>query len=169
MALWHIAGGVALMLFGIRFLRKGLERVFGHALHAWIERMGTNRGRASLAGLAFGTVAPSSTAQTLLVMQLLNAGKLSPERMLGFLLGANVGITVTVQLIAFRFFDYNWLFLIAGVATYLWARSETGRGVGQAVLSLGLVFLAMQLIGDAARGLTASEDFNVVLGVLTTG
>lgn len=167
MALWHIAGGVALMLFGIRFLRKGLERVFGHALHAWIERMGTNRGRASLAGLAFGTVAPSSTAQTLLVMQLLNAGKLSPERMLGFLLGANVGITVTVQLIAFRFFDYNWLFLIAGVATYLWARSETGRGVGQAVLSLGLVFLAMQLIGDAARGLTASEDFNVVLGVLT--
>ena len=64
MALWQIAGGVALMLFAIRFLRKGLERVFGHALHAWIERMSANRWTAAIAGLAFGSVAPSSTART---------------------------------------------------------------------------------------------------------
>jgi len=168
MALWHIAGGVALMLFAIRFLRKGLERIFGHALHAWIERMGSNRWKASIAGLAFGSVAPSSTAQTLLVMQLLNAGKLPAERMLVFLLGANVGITVTVQLIAFRFFDYNALFLIAGVAAYLWARTETWRGVGQALLALGFVFLSMQLISDAARSLTGDPDFQVVMSVLAS-
>jgi phosphate:Na+ symporter len=163
MALWHIAGGVALMLFGIRFLRRGLERVFGHALHDWIERMCSNRWTAAVAGLGFGSVAPSSTAQTLLTMQLLNAGKLPAERMLVFLLGANVGITVTVQLIAFRFFEYNALFLIGGVGAYLWAKSENWRGAGQTALALGFIFLAMQLISDAAALLTANADFQTLM------
>lgn len=168
MALWHIAGGVALMLFGIRFLRRGLERVFGHALHAWIERMSSNRWTAAVAGLAFGSVAPSSTAQTLLTMQLLNAGKLPAERMLVFLLGANVGITVTVQLIAFRFFEYNALFLIAGVILYLWPRSETWRGAGQTLLALGFIFLAMQLISDAAGTLARNPEFETLMLVFSS-
>jgi phosphate:Na+ symporter len=168
MALWHIAGGVALMLFGIRFLRRGLERVFGHALHAWIERMSSNRGTAAIAGLAFGSVAPSSTAQTLLTMQLLNAGKLPAERMLVFLLGANVGITVTVQLIAFRFFEYNALLLISGVALYLWPKSESWRGAGQTLLALGFIFLAMQLISEAAGTLARNPDFETLMQLFST-
>jgi len=168
MTLWHIAGGVALMLFGIRFLRRGLERVFGHALHAWIERMSSNRWTAAIAGLAFGSVAPSSTAQTLLTMQLLNAGKLPAERMLVFLLGANVGITVTVQLIAFRFFEFNALFLICGVALYLWPKSETWRGAGQTLLALGFIFLAMQLISDAAGALARHPEFETLMQLFST-
>jgi phosphate:Na+ symporter len=167
MALLNIAGGVALMLFGIRFLRRGLERMLGHALHAWIERMGANRWTSALAGLVFGAVAPSSTAQTLLSMQLLNAGKLPAERILVFLLGANVGITVTVQLLALRFFDFYGVFLLIGVAGYLWARNETWRGAGQTVLSLGFVFLAMNLISGAARELTGNPDFQTIMGVLS--
>ena len=163
LALLNIAGGVALMLFAIRFLRKGLERMIGHALHGWIERMGANRWTAAVAGLAFGTVAPSSTAQTLLTMQLLNAGKLPAERMLVFLLGANVGITVTVQLLAFRFFDYNGLFLVAGVIGYLWAKSETGRGTGQVLLALGCIFLGMDIIGGSARVLAGNAEFETLM------
>jgi phosphate:Na+ symporter len=166
MALLNIAGGVALMLFGIRFLRKGLERMLGHALHAWIERMSSNRWTAAIAGLVFGSVAPSSTAQTLLTMQLLNAGKLPAERMLVFLLGANVGITVTVQLIAFRFFDIHALLLLVGVVLYLWSRSETTRGAGQTILSLGFIFLAMDLVSAAASQLTADPDFRTIMTVL---
>ncbi|MDP2138087.1 MAG: Na/Pi cotransporter family protein, partial [Candidatus Didemnitutus sp.] len=111
---------------------------------------------------------PSSTAQTLLTMQLLNAGKLPAERMLVFLLGANVGITVTVQLIAFRLFDYNAIFLLAGVAGYLWARSETVRGAGQTLLALGFIFLAMGLISSAARGLATNNDFHTLMVVFSS-
>lgn len=163
LALLNIAGGVALMLFAVRFLRKGFERMIGHMLHAWIERMAANRWTAAVAGLAFGTVAPSSTAQTLLTMQLLNAGKLPAERMLVFLLGANVGITVTVQLIAFRLFDYNAIFLVAGVAGYLWARTEMGRGLGQVLLALGSIFLGMNQVSDAARVLAGNPDFETLM------
>ncbi|HEX2852032.1 MAG TPA: Na/Pi cotransporter family protein [Opitutaceae bacterium] len=166
MVLLNIAGGVALILFGIRFLRKGLERLLGHGLHVWLERMAQRPARAAVAGFAFGSVAPSSTAQTLLTLQLLNAGKLSAESMLGFLLGANLGITVMVQLIAFRIYDYYALFLVAGLVSFQFMKSEMVRGIGQTVLGIGFIFLAMNLITDAAHGLTASSDFQVLLGVL---
>ncbi len=166
MVLLNIAGGVALILFGIRFLRKGLERLLGHGLYAWLERMAQQPAKAAVAGAAFGTIAPSSTAQTLLTLQLLNAGKLTAESTLGFLLGANVGITVTVQLIAFRFFDYYSVFLVGGLVCFQYFKSETVRGVGQTVLGLGFIFLAMSLTSDAARVLATDHDFQTILGVL---
>src|SRR5471030_3166739 len=151
MVLLNIAGSVALILFGIRFLRKGLERMLGHALHAWLERMARRPWTAAFAGFVFGIVAPSSTAQTLLALQLLNAGKLPAESMLGFLLGANVGITVTVQLIALRFFDYYSVLLVVGLIGFQAFKSETIRGAGQSLLGLGFIFLAMRVGSDAAR------------------
>jgi phosphate:Na+ symporter len=164
--LLNIAGGIALMLFAIRFLRKGLERTFGHRLHAWIEQMSQRTWTAAVAGLAFGAVAPSSTAQTLLTMQLLNSGKLPAERMLVFLLGANAGITVTVQLIAFRLFDYYPLLLLTGAAGYLGLRSETFRGLGQSLLALGFVFMGMLLISTTAARMMLDSDFQTIAGVL---
>jgi phosphate:Na+ symporter len=166
MVLLNIAGGVALILFGIRFLRKGLERLLGHGLHDWIERVAQKPWKAALAGFSFGTIAPSSTAQTLLTLQLLNAGKLSADSMLAFLLGANLGITVMVQLIAFRIFDYFTVFLVAGLILFQYFRSETIRGIGQSVLAMGFIFLAMGIISSAARDLTANPDFVTILGVL---
>ena len=114
MVFMDIAGAIALILFGIRFLRKGLDRFAGERLHRWIGTMQQDRARALLTGFVFGSVAPSSTAQTLFALQLLNAGRLAADRIIIFLLGANIGITITVQLISFRFFDYYSLFLILG-------------------------------------------------------
>lgn len=163
-----IAGGVALILFAVRFLRKGLERIFGHRLHAWIEGM-TQRSRtgSTTAGIAFGAAAPSSTAQTLLTLKLLDQGRLPPDRMLLFLLGANIGITITVQLLAFRLFDYYPLFLVVGVVGFLWCRAEVLRGIGQALLALGFVFLAVRIISTAAGQLTADPDLATVLALLS--
>jgi phosphate:Na+ symporter len=166
MAILNIASGVALILFGIRFLRKGLERLFGRAFYDWLERRAGKPWSAAIAGLLFGTVAPSSTAQTLIALQMMRAGKLSVDSVLGFLLGANLGITVTIQLIAFRIFAYYSVFIVAGLAGFLWSTREDVRGAGQTCLGLGFVFLAMDLTTQAARVLTANPDFMTVLGVL---
>lgn len=167
MTLLHIAGGVALILFGIRFLRKGLNRMMGHGLHVWLERMTRSPWKTLFAGIGFGTVAPSSTAQTLLTLQLLNAGKLSAERMLTFLLAAGVGITITVQLISFNVFEYYALFLIAGLIGFQLFKSETMRGIGQTLLALGFIFLAMQLISQAGQALTHNADFQEILRIVS--
>ncbi len=166
MALLNIAGGVALILFGIRFLRKGLERLFGQQLYEWIERTARRPWQAAAAGLGFGTVAPSSTAQTLVALQLLRAGRLSADSVLGFLLGANLGITFTVQLIALRIFDYYALFLVVGLVLFQGAKREGLRGAGQSLLGLGFIFLAMEVTSSAAARLAANPDFLTVLGVL---
>jgi len=166
MALLNIAGGVALILFGIRFLRKGLERLFGQQLYEWIERAARRPWQAAIAGLGFGTVAPSSTAQTLVALQLLRAGRLSPESVLGFLLGANLGITFTVQLIALRIFDYYAVFILIGFVCFQAFKRESIRGAGQALLGLGFIFLAMEITSNAALQLAANPDFATLLGVL---
>ncbi|HRJ73166.1 MAG TPA: Na/Pi symporter, partial [Terrimicrobiaceae bacterium] len=110
MVFYQIAGGIALTIFGIRFLRKGLDRLFGGRLVAWLARMTQQRWKAFSSGVVVGTLAPSSTALSLITLQMLNTGQLTAERMLAVLLGANVGITVTVQLLAFHIQDYAGLF-----------------------------------------------------------
>ncbi|HEY9249084.1 MAG TPA: Na/Pi symporter, partial [Rariglobus sp.] len=167
MVLIDIAGGVALILFGIRFLRKGLDRLAGERIHRWTATLQKRRGASLLAGLAFGTVAPSSTAQTLFTLQLLHAGRLAGDRLLLFLLGAGIGITATVQLISFHLFDYYAVLLVLGLIGFQYGRSETIRGAGQTLLGLGFVFLAMVLTGSAARMLTVDADFQTVMGVVS--
>ena len=166
MAILNIAGGVALILFGIRFLRKGFERLFGRRLYEWMERTVRQPWRAALAGAGFGTLAPSSTAQTMVALQLLRTGKLSSEAILAFLLGANLGITATVQLIAFRIFDYYAAFIVVGFVCFQWGRSDVVRGAGQTCLGLGFIFLAMDIMSDAAAVLVVNPDFVTILGVL---
>lgn len=152
----QIAGGIALIVFGIRFLRKGLDRLFGGRLVAWISRMTERRWKAFGAGIVVGTLAPSSTALSLITLQMMNTGKLTTQRMLAVLLGANVGMTVMVQLLAFHAQDLAALFIVLGVIGFQFLSREKFRGVGQCLLSLGFIFLAMQLIGNGAAALGAN-------------
>lgn len=161
----NIAGGIALILFGVRFLRKGLARIFGHALHAWLERMVKRRWTASLAGAMIGAIAPSSTAQTLIALQLLRSARVALTRILIFLLGANVGITIAVQLLALHWFDYYPLFLMAGFLAFQYGRIEWLRGTGQALFAIGLIYLAMNIMGHGARGLMEGPDLQALFQI----
>ena len=151
----EVAGGVALILFGIRFLRKGLDRLFGGRLVAWISRMTERRWKAFGAGIVVGALAPSSTALSLITLQMMRTGQLTTQRMLAVLLGANVGMTVMVQLLAFHAQDFAAFFIVLGVLGFQFLKREILRGVGQCLLSLGFIFLAMQLIGAGAAALGA--------------
>ncbi len=96
----------------------------------------------------------------------MRTGKLSTHSILAFLLGANLGITVTVQLIALRIFDYYSAFLVVGLVCFLGFKREVFRGAGQAVLGLGFVFLAMEITTRAATDIIKNPDFITLLGVL---
>jgi len=100
-----ILGGIGLILFGVRFLRKGLDRLFGGQLVGWITRVTDQPLKAFAVGAGIGTVAPSSTGAALMTVQMLNAGT-NTAALLAVLLGTNVGITMAVQLLAFRIQDY---------------------------------------------------------------
>lgn len=154
----QIAGGVALIIFGIRFLRKGLDRLFGGRLVTWLSRMTELRWKAFSSGIVIGTLVPSSTALSLITLQMLNTSRVTAAPMLAVLLGANVGITVTVQLLAFHVLDYAGLFILLGVIGFQFLNRERLRGVGQCLLSLGFIFVAMGLIGAGATAMSVNPE-----------
>jgi phosphate:Na+ symporter len=153
----EIAAGVGLILFGIRFLRKGLDRLFGGKLITWLSRLTSRPWKAFGAGIAAGAVSPSSTSISIMAVQLLSAGRLRAEGILAMLLGANVGMTILVQFMAMRIEDYAGLMIALGVAAFLYARREMLRGCGQCLLALGFIFLAIQMILNSEVGGQISE------------
>ena len=171
-----IAGGVALIIYGARVLQKGLDRVFGPRLSQWMQRMAHSRVRALASGLAVSLVAPSSTTISVLAVQAVQAGHLSARKMLAVMLGANIGMTIMVILIAFRLEAYAPVLLLAGVVIYNLGPSQAWRGVGQIALALGLIFLALGVIraagaefdpeGDFMRLLEIAQNYPVAMAVL---
>lgn len=166
MNLLSIFAGVSLVLLGVHFIQRGLRRAFGERLQAWVQGMCQRKWSAAVAGVVFGVAAPSSTAQTVLTLQMLRTGRVAGVGLLVFLLAANLGVTLKVQLIAFHLFTYYPLLLVLAIPIHLWSRSEEGKGVGQAILGLAFVFLAMEMIGGASRQMTAAGDLQTVMGVL---
>lgn len=166
MLLIKLCGGLALITFGVRFLRKGLDRLFGGQLIVWLSNAASNPTRAMVAGVVTGAVAPSSTGLSLLTAQILGDGKISTEKMLAILLGANIGMTLLANLAAFQIGDYAGLLLFFGVLGFQFLRREMARGIGQCLLALGFIFLAMNFLGEGARAFSNSRDVGEVFGIL---
>jgi phosphate:Na+ symporter len=145
-----IFGGVALLVFGVRYLRKGLDRLFGPRLGTWMQRLASTRPRSFLAGLGVSVLAPSSTTMSLLAVQTVRAGHLTPRQMLTIMLGANIGLTVMVVLIALGMQGFAPIIILLGVALYQFTKGNRTRGVGQVLLAIGFIFLAIGIMSDAA-------------------
>ena len=167
MILFNILAGVALVLLGTRYIQRGLQRAFGERLQGWIQRQCQHTWSAAGAGVVFGVAAPSSTAQTVLTLQLLKTGRVAGVGLLVFLLAANLGDTLKIQLIALHFFAYYPVLLVLAIPVHLWSKGEEGKGVGQAVLGLALVFMAMEMISGAAQQLTGQDDLLTIMSILT--
>jgi len=161
-----ILAGIGLILFGVRFLRKGLDRLFGGKLLLWLSLAVTSPWKAFIGGICAGVVAPSSTGLALLTAHMTSVAKLSTGLMLAVLLGANVGLTVAVQLVAFHLHDYAGLFVICGIVAFLFLKRELFRGIGQSILALGFVFLAIHLISKDASTFSDSADLREFLLLL---
>lgn len=153
-----IAGGVALILFGVRFLRKGLDRLFGPRLSHWMRRLADNRFKAFLSGLGISIVAPSSTTMSLLAVQTVQAGHMTARQMLAVMLGADIGMTITVALIALRIEQYAPILVLVGVVLFHFTKGSRSRGIGQVAVSMGFIFLGIDTIKRAAQGVHLNDD-----------
>ena len=168
LSLLTIAGGVALLLFGVRFLRKGLDRLFGNRLGGLMNRLAATPVAAFCSGLMTSVVAPSSTTISLLAVQTVQAGLMSARQMLVVMLGANIGLTVLVQLMALELDSFAPIVVLIGVILFQYTQQPRSRGIGQVVLSFGFVFLAMGMIRDAVvdSDFTSSQDFVQLMDIV---
>ncbi|MFO0859272.1 MAG: Na/Pi cotransporter family protein [Phycisphaerales bacterium] len=159
----HAAGGIALLLFAMRFLRKGLDRLVGERIDIWVGRVTGNAVRAALAGCAIGTVVPSSTSVSLLSITLVREGELPLTRALALTLGAFVGTTITVHLVAFDIFHQAPLLALLGVILFQGTSRDKLRAVGQIILSLAFLFMGVGIISDSTKALAAAKEIPMLL------
>src|SRR6266404_634670 len=146
------------MLFGIRSLRKGTDRVFGSRFRKLVHTATQGRVRAMLAGFVISILAPSSTAMALMSVEAVSAGYATLQQILALMLGANVGFTITVQLLAFKFYTCYAVFIAIGVPLYLFGKRQQVLGAGQALFGIGFLLLAIQVLSVAVAPIRNNAD-----------
>ncbi len=166
LVLFSILGGTALLLYGVRLVGEGLQRAAGTRLRHLLSTLTGNRFKALLVGAGVTAVLQSSSATTVMLVGFASAGLLSLRQTIGVILGADIGTTVTVQLLAFDLLALSPLVVFIG--WLLWAIGRnTARYVGQAILGFGFLFLGMKLVADGTAPLAQSALFADVLAALT--
>jgi len=158
LVLFALLGGTALLLYGVRLVGEGLQRAAGTRLRHVLSTLTGDRFRALLVGAGVTAVLQSSSATTVMLVGFASAGLLSLRQTIGVILGADIGTTVTVQLLAFNLLGFAPLVVFLGWLLYT-SFSGTIKYVGQAVLGFGFLFLGMKLIADGTVPLKGSALF----------
>ena len=155
----QFGGGLALFLFGMRLMTESLKTVAGTRMKNLLARLTANRFTAALAGTIITAVVQSSSVTTVLVVGFVSAGLLNLSQSIGVILGANVGTTITAQIIAFQVYKYGLVMIAIGFFVETLARREYLRQWGVALMGLGLIFFGMELMSIGTNSLRAWPPF----------
>jgi phosphate:Na+ symporter len=162
----QLLGGVFLLLYGIRLTGQGFELAFGARLSRLWSEPGDDRLRAFGAG-ALGTgLVQSSGAVVTLLISFTQVAPLPLAQSLAVVLGADLGSTLTVQILSFRIYHYAFLVIAAGAALFLWGRRGNVRATGQGVLGFGFMLLALRVLSGAAGEIGAIAGLRMVIAGL---
>ena len=151
-----LIGGLCLFLFGMNVMGDGLERRAGGGLKLLLGKLTNNRMKGFLTGLGVTAVIQSSSATTVMVVGFVNSGLMTLKQSIGVIMGANIGTTVTAQLLAFRVESWRYLLLFCGVLLCLACKGWRGRCVGEAVFGFGLLFEGVTVMRSAMEPLLQS-------------
>ncbi len=155
------------MLWGVRMVRTGVFRAFGPSLRAALAACTGNPVTAYGAGLGVTAVLQSSTATALIVSSFAGRGMITASAGLALMLGADLGSTLLAQVLSLGLVWLSPIVIGAGVVTFLATRDGKARQIGRAAIGLGLMLLALKLIGEATAPLRGSEVFSSMLTVLS--
>jgi phosphate:Na+ symporter len=154
-----LLGGLVLFLFGMELMSSALELVAGGKLHSTIEKLTNNPLKGVAVGAAVTAIIQSSSATTVMVVGFVNARLISITQAVGVIMGANIGTTITGQLVALNIASVAPVMAFAGFVVYKSNKDEKKRYLGQVVLGLGMLFIGMQMMTDAMAPLKDSEAF----------
>jgi phosphate:Na+ symporter len=163
MTLLALFGGLALLLYGMQLIGEGLQRAAGGHLRQLLTRMTRTRLAAVGSGALVTAIIQSSSATTLMLIGFVSAGLVTFPQSLGVILGADIGTTVTVQLLAFRVQELSLLLVGVGFALAFFGRRGLVKSLGQVVLGFGFIFLGMKVMSDGLAPLADNELTRQVL------
>lgn len=170
----QLIGGLSLFLYGMKMMSEGLEATSGNKLKQLLEKLTTNPILGVLVGAGITAVIQSSSATTVMVVGFVNSGIMQLAQAVWVIMGANIGTTITGQLIALDIGVIAPIFALVGVVLCVFVKSKKLNHIGEIIAGLGVLFIGMGLMGDAMNPLRSYPPFinlmtrfsNPLIGIL---
>lgn len=157
--LFGVVGGLGLFIFGMKLMAEGLQKAAGDKLRRILEVLTTNRFMAVVTGIILTVAVQSSSTTTVMVVGFVNAGLMTLAQAVGTIFGANIGTTITAQLVSFRgITEYALPAVALGVVLSFFTKKRTSRYIGQAILGFGILFIGMNTMSGALRVLRTAPE-----------
>ena len=169
-----LLGGLALFLYGMQMMSGGLEAAAGNKMKQILEKLTANRFLAVAVGAAITAVIQSSSATTVMVVGFVNSGMMTLSQAVWIIMGANIGTTITGQLIALDVGMLAPLFAFIGVSMVVFLKAPKAHHYGEILAGLGVLFIGMGMMSDAMKPLRDIPEFanlmssfsNPILGII---
>ncbi len=172
---FSIVGGLALFLYGIGLMGTGLQKIAGERLRRILALLTTSPWTGTLIGAGVTAIIQSSSATTVMVIGFVNAGLMTLTQAIGVIFGANIGTTVTAQLLAFKITRYALPMLAVGFAIQFFGKKDVYKYFGLFLLGFGILFVGLKMMTDMTKPIVENEAVrqsfvryseNAVLGIL---
>jgi phosphate:Na+ symporter len=159
----QLMGGLGLFIYGMKLMGDGLENAAGEGLKTILEKVTSNRIMGVGIGAIVTAVIQSSSATTVMVVGFVNAGLMTLAQAAGVIMGANIGTTITAQLVAFKLDQVAPVFVFVGAALVMFAKAKKRKEIGNIILGFGILFTGMGAMSGAMKPLASSPMFTDVL------
>ncbi len=155
----QLFGGLAIFLLGMEQMAEALRKVAGNRMKDVLGKLTTNRVMGVMTGAFVTAVIQSSSVTTVMLVGFVTAGLMSLSQAVGVIFGANIGTTVTAQIVAFKVTHYALLLVAVGFAFFFAAKSDRVKNYGVLVMGLGLIFFGMGVMSSGMKPLRSFEPF----------
>lgn len=159
----QLLGGLGLFIYGMKMMGDGLENAAGEGLKKILEKVTKNPLMSVAVGAIVTMVIQSSSATTVMVVGFVNAGLLNLKQAAGIIMGANIGTTITTQMVALKLDKIAPVFVFIGAMMFMFAKAKKRRDIASIVLGFGILFTGIGTMGEAIQPLKELEAFNQVL------
>ncbi len=159
-----LAGGLAMFLFGMNSMSDALQKAAGERMKQILSFLTKNPIMGALAGALVTAVLQSSSATTVMVIGFVSAGLMTLPQGISVIFGANIGTTMTAQLMAFKISDYIYPIIFIGFIVYFIAKNEKAKNIGMVIFSFGLLFEGIEIMGSVMKPLAGSAVFTDLMG-----
>jgi phosphate:Na+ symporter len=156
--IFGLVGGLGLFIFGIHLMGTGLHKAAGDRMRKILAALTTMPFVGMLVGVGVTSIIQSSSATTVMLVGFVNAGLMTLRQAIGVVMGANIGTTVTAQLIAFKLTDYALPIIGVGMALNLFARKKFYKNVGEFLFGFGILFLGLNILTGTVKPFGTSES-----------
>ena len=162
--IFGLLGGLAIFIYGMNMMSECLQKAAGEKMKSILALLTKNPILGVIAGALTTAVLQSSSATTVMAIGFVSAGLMNLPQAISIIFGANIGTTMTAQIIAFKISDYIYIIIFIGFIISFIAKSERAKSIGQTIFAFGLLFLGIETMGSVMKPLASSPVFTNLIG-----